>query len=208
MAGWFKKRPAQSEFQRLVELPRSAIWTRLLRWLRRNRLGQEKRPKLGASRSVRRPLLRRVADPVFYLKAVIAVAALGLVILPLLADVGVAAISARGTDGCRVVSVTDGDTVRLWCPAHGLEKARLTGFDTPEAFSPKCASEFARATAATWYLRSLLIEADKISIRRGDTDRYGRRLVSMRIDGIPLSRLMIRAGHARAYNGGPRSGWC
>src|SRR5690606_6080818 len=57
--------------------------------------------------------------------------------------IGVPALSfANGTlkphEGCAVTLVVDGDTVRLLCPAEGFVTARLTGFDTPEVFSPGC----------------------------------------------------------------------
>lgn len=161
-------------------------------------------PRLAARR------LRRQgpADPRIYLKLVIIIAVVLLALLQVLPDAAVSAFARSSAGDCRIVSVTDGDTVRLWCPARGIEKARLTGFDTPEVFSPKCASELARGTAATWKLRWLLLTAKKVSILRQGRDRYGRTLAAVTIDGVPLRSLMISSGHARAYSGGKRGGWC
>ena len=116
--------------------------------------------------------------------------------------------AAQPTGGCRIVSVIDGDTVKLACPGAGIRRARLTGFDTPEVFSPKCASERARGNRATQELKRRIRKASQISIERHGRDRYGRILAEVRIDGRPLAAEMIASGHARAYSGGRRRGWC
>lgn len=151
---------------------------------------------------------RRVTDPRTRLRAVVVVASLGLVLLPLAADAWMALAGARAADGCRVVSVVDGDTVRLWCPGRGVFAARMTGFDTPEVFSPSCVMELAAGLAATVHLRSLLLTADRLSVGFRGQDRYGRALVSLATEGGSIAGLMIAAGHARPYAGGPRPGWC
>lgn len=40
------------------------------------------------------------------------------------------------------------------------------------------------------------------------TDKYGRALVELEIDGVDVARLMVRDGHARAYGSGLRGSWC
>lgn len=168
-------------------------------------------PPNPRARSPYRPARRRIvwSDPAVYLKLVMGVGVLGLVGLPLVADAVTAFAGAKpAAGGCRVLSVTDGDTVRMHCPGRGLESARLTGFDTPEKFSPRCASELGRAVAATWALRRMLWQAEQVSLVRTGTDHYGRALVFMSLDGVPVARRMIEAGHARAYDGGARDGWC
>lgn len=154
--------------------------------------------------------LRRIADPRFYLKAVIGLALAGLVIVPTVADlINAATRTAVGEAGdCRIFRVVDGDTVSLICAGDGMISARLLGFDTPEKYSPGCLSEFVAAEQASWALRMLIRKADRIVLRREGTDRYGRLLVRMELDGVDLARLMIRAGHARLYSGGPRGSWC
>ncbi len=148
--------------------------------------------------------------PVVYLKLVMLVAGLGLVVLPYGTDVVNAALKPVSSGGvmCRVLVVLDGDTVKLVCPGSGVETARLMGFDAPEKYSPRCASELVAAEQATWALRGLIFKAEALSAVREGTDRYGRALVRLRLDGVDVARLMVRAGHGRAYAGGLRGGWC
>ncbi len=136
--------------------------------------------------------------------------AAGLIVIPALADgfLALARPTAAAGGSCRIYQVVDGDTVRMWCPGRGNSTARLTGFDTPELFSPACASELAAAVRAKWALRLMLLGAGEVRLVREGTDRYGRALVAAFVDGAPLARGMIAAGHARAYAGGPREGWC
>lgn len=170
--------------------------------------------KLGAGRGPRPPRRSRsgwqLADPRFYLSAVVVVASVLLIVLPGIADVTLAAVRPASVAGgsCRIYQVVDGDTVRMWCPARGNTSARLTGFDTPELFSPSCPSELIAAMRAKWALRLVLLRAGDVRLVREGTDRYGRALVAAFVDGEPLARRMIADGHARAYSGGLRKGWC
>jgi micrococcal nuclease len=155
-------------------------------------------------------LLRRLVDPRFYLKLAMVAVLFGLLILPTLADLVNAAMRpiASAEGDCRIIRVVDGDTVTLICPEEGLQSARLLGFDTPEKFAPKCVEEFLAAERASWGLRTLIQKADRLMLTFDGTDRYGRALVRLEADGVDVARLMIRAGHARAYGGGLRGGWC
>ncbi|MBV1868665.1 MAG: thermonuclease family protein [Marinosulfonomonas sp.] len=109
--------------------------------------------------------------------------------------------------GCRIVGVTDGDTVRMICPLTGFEKGRILGFDTPE-MKARCLSELFKAVAASYYLRWTLLKAKQINALPRDRDKYGRRLVFVNVDDRPISRVMINSGLARSYSGGQRLGWC
>ncbi|WP_413871464.1 thermonuclease family protein [Albidovulum sp.] len=127
--------------------------------------------------------------------------------------IGVPALSfANGTltphEGCAVILAVDGDTVRLLCPAEGFVAARLIGFDTPEVFSPACPGELARGLAATAWLTLALWRAGHIAEAGEERDRYGRRLVRLRLDGRDVAGPMIALGLARPYAGGRRQGWC
>jgi endonuclease YncB( thermonuclease family) len=149
---------------------------------------------------------------------VIAAALLGLVVLPSVGDAVSAAMrpalggsfggSRAAAVGCRVISVVDGDTVTLWCPGRAPERARLTGFDTPELFRPRCLREAQMALRATWHLRLMLWRGERLTVVRRGYDRYGRALVGLAVDGVPVMREMLAAGLARPYEGGPRAGWC
>ena len=166
------------------------------------------RPARPAGRVVRG--LRRLADPRFYLKAVIGVGVGGLVLVPTIADLVNAAMKTVASDQgpCRVIGVIDGDTVSLICSEDGMVSARLLGFDTPEKYAPKCLGEFLAAEKASWHLRALIQRAERMVLTHRGTDRYGRVLVELEIDGVDVARLMIRDGHARAYGGGVRGTWC
>jgi endonuclease YncB( thermonuclease family) len=107
-----------------------------------------------------------------------------------------------------VVRVIDGDTVDLSCPGRGTERARLTGFDTPEVFSPRCAEERALGDAATARLRDLVRDGAAFDISRSGYDDYGRALVRLDIDGRDVASTLISEGLAVRYTGGRRIDWC
>lgn len=121
---------------------------------------------------------------------------------------GYLGVQIRGGTGCSVVRVIDGDTVRAYCPGRGLLSARLRGFDTPEVYSPQCVSEWWAGTKATWALRRRLWTAGEVKLILSGTDRYDRSLATLLVDGRNIAGVMIEAGHARAYSGGQRTGWC
>lgn len=154
--------------------------------------------------------LRRLADPRFYLKLVFGLAVAGLVLVPTIADVVNAVMKpvASPQGDCRIIRVVDGDTLSMICPDDGMMSARLVGFDTPEKYAPKCFAEFAAAERASWALRTLIQQADRITLQRDGTDQYGRALVRLELDGVDVARAMVRSGHARVYGGGLRGTWC
>lgn len=110
--------------------------------------------------------------------------------------------------GCAVVRVIDGDTVDMTCPGEGRFRARLTGYDTPEAYEPRCRAEAQAAGAATDRLRVMVRQAESLDARLGGQDRYGRRLVALRLDGRDVGATLIAEGLAVRYSGGPRIDWC
>jgi micrococcal nuclease len=175
-----------------------------------------KAPRFGMGLPPRRPRSRwrrrlaRVLDPVFYLKAVITVGTFALILLPLGADALSAVMKSAQSDAgaCRVLAVIDGDTISIWCADRRIERARLTGLDAPELFSPGCPSELLAAQQATWALRAMIFRAKSIEMNFDGQDRYDRALVGLRLDGSSVATRMINAGHARAYQGGVRKGWC
>jgi endonuclease YncB( thermonuclease family) len=109
---------------------------------------------------------------------------------------------------CRIVDVVDGDTVGMVCGARARESARLTGFDTPELFSPGCEAERQAAEAARRHMAHLAETSERVGFVREGRDRYGRALVALSFDGRDAAAEMIAAGHARPYDGGRRAGWC
>ncbi|MBA3910992.1 MAG: hypothetical protein C0524_14245 [Rhodobacter sp.] len=155
-------------------------------------------------------LVRRLVDPRVYLKIVVLVGVIGLILLPLAADLVNAALRPVAGDGgtCRILRVIDGDTVTLMCPEEGMQSARLLGFDTPEKYAPKCLAELIAAERASWALRTLIQKAERLKVTFEGTDQYGRALVRLELDGQNVASRMVRTGLARTYGGGPRGSWC
>lgn len=119
----------------------------------------------------------------------------------------------------RVMEVVDGDTlevrVTIWLDQELITRVRLEGIDTPESRSD-CADEKRMAQAAKEKLATLVGPAmegrGNGTIRLHDVvyDKYGGR-VRARVtlaDGTDLAQALIRAGHARPYEGGKRQPWC
>jgi endonuclease YncB( thermonuclease family) len=115
---------------------------------------------------------------------------------------------ASSAPACSVTRVVDGDTVDMTCPGEGRFRARLTGYDTPESFEPRCAAEAQVARAATARLRALVRTAGSVDARLGGWDRYDRRLVRLRLDGRDVGATLIAEGLALPYSGGRRPDWC
>lgn len=111
-----------------------------------------------------------------------------------------------------VVRTIDGDTFEArvhLAPGPDLyTRVRLRGIDAPE-LKASCAREFQMAQAATVALRDLLGEGD-VAIYNIGPDKYQGRVVAdvatRKTDNV--SAALLAAGHARAYNGGHRLGWC
>lgn len=119
----------------------------------------------------------------------------------------------------RVMEVVDGDTlgvrVTIWLDQEVVTRVRLDGIDTPESRS-SCADEKRMAQEARQKLAALVAPATEgkgdgtIRLHDVEYDKYGGR-VRARVtlaDGTDLAQAMIRAGHARAYQGGKRQPWC
>jgi endonuclease YncB( thermonuclease family) len=140
------------------------------------------------------------------LSGFIAVFVLALVIVPPILDAGKGMLTP--TEGCKVTSVVDGDTLKIFCRNWQTYRARVLAYDTPELFSPNCVSELILAARAKWYLRLRLWGARSIVVRQEAKDRYGRRLIVLLIDGQGVARDMVEAGLARWYDGGLRASWC
>ena len=92
---------------------------------------------------------------------------------------------------CKVVKVTDGDTVNVLDQAKALHKIRLGGIDAPErrqAFGRKSTQNLAKYVAG----QNVEVEYDK-------TDRYGRIIGKLLKDGQDINLLQIKDGYAWHY---------
>jgi len=99
--------------------------------------------------------------------------------------------------------VIDGDTVEL-----DGERIRIANIDTPETGRRAgCASERRLARTATRRARSHFRNAGEVQVRRSGTDRYGRTLARIRLDGRDFGRIMIEDGLARPWRGRQHE-WC
>jgi len=114
-----------------------------------------------------------------------------------------------------VLSVYDGDTffIRLpecadklpfLCAKMGV---RIMGMDTPER-KGLCESEKKQAALAQIQLEVMLRSARRIELVNVKTEKYGRLLGGLMIDGQDVVEDMVLSGMARPYNGGARKGWC
>lgn len=100
----------------------------------------------------------------------------------------------------------DGDTIES--PA-GVNY-RVVGLDAPETTQAKSPREKALGEAAKTRLQELLDsgEARLEPVTDRGRDRYGRELGRLYIGGEDVADIMIREGHARAYDGkGKRQPW-
>ncbi|MFN4355021.1 thermonuclease family protein [Parvibaculum sp.] len=101
------------------------------------------------------------------------------------------------------ISVYDGDTIRL-----GQERIRIVGLDTPE-LGHRAECEF-EALAAERAKQALIgeIARGNVELQRQGTDRYGRTLARVTVDGRDVADTLIAQGLARPYGGGRRESWC
>ena len=91
----------------------------------------------------------------------------------------------------KVVSVTDGDTIKVFNAEQGQVKIRLYGIDTPEKAQPY-------GKAAGKYLASLIAGAT-VDIESVTTDRYGRTVGIVSDSETNINQEMVRAGYAWVY---------
>lgn len=100
----------------------------------------------------------------------------------------------------------DGDTFEV---RRTGERIRLANIDTPETGDrAQCSAERSAAAAATREARRLIGAGDSIEVRRtGRTDRYGRTIGFVVIDGRDLGAQLIAGGYARPWRG-RREAWC
>jgi micrococcal nuclease len=91
----------------------------------------------------------------------------------------------------KVVSVTDGDTIKVYNAEQGQVKIRFYGIDTPEKAQPY-------GKAAGKYLASLIAGAT-VDIETVAKDRYGRTVGIVWDRETNINQEMVRAGYAWVY---------
>ncbi|WP_338539051.1 thermonuclease family protein [Janibacter terrae] len=103
----------------------------------------------------------------------------------------------KGSYAAKVVSVTDGDTIRIRYQGHSTP-VRLIGLDAPEISPRECYGSQATSRMAQ------LTKGGTVYIRtdgtQGNKDRYGRLLRHVYTPGgTSLALTMIKGGYAREY---------
>ncbi|WP_160147321.1 thermonuclease family protein [Methylopila sp. Yamaguchi] len=103
----------------------------------------------------------------------------------------------------------DGDTIRV-----DGERIRLRSeagpIDAPELRTAKCQLELFRAEAARDRLKALLKDREP-EIRQTGTDKYGRPVAIVRVDGKDVGAILVREGHAKPWptlRRADRPEWC
>ena len=99
--------------------------------------------------------------------------------------------------------VVDGDTI--WFQGVNI---RLADIDAPETHDPRCAAEQALGDRATRRLH-VLVNGGAVTLASigRDTDRYGRKLRIVAVDGASVGETLVGEGLARWYGSGRRP-WC
>ena len=91
----------------------------------------------------------------------------------------------------KVVHVSDGDTVTVLTDQDKEVKIRLSEIDTPEKAQP-WGSKAKQAM-------SDLVAGKRVEVRPASTDRYGRTIAHLWIDGTSVAHELVKQGHAWVY---------
>lgn len=112
----------------------------------------------------------------------------------------------------KVVRIYDADTffvnIDNYPPIAGEEVSiRVKGIDAPE-IRGKCESEKEKARDAQSFTVKALRSAKVVELKNIQRGKYFRILADVYIDGNSLAEGLMKAGHARIYDGGKRYDWC
>ena len=102
------------------------------------------------------------------------------------------------------IRVWDGDSIRLGTTRQS-EAVRIFNIDAPE-IEGQCAYETDLALQSKIRLAELL-KGQRIEILHQGTDRYGRTLAAIRVEGRDVGDILVREGLARTW-AGRREPWC
>ena len=106
----------------------------------------------------------------------------------------------------KVVSVYDGDTVKVTFPYMGKMfrwNCRIQGVDTPE-IRTKDPLEKTEGLAARDALRKKILNK-VVVVTCGKFDKYGRLLVDINTDGVSITEWLISNDLGVAYDGGTKN---
>ena len=102
------------------------------------------------------------------------------------------------------IRIWDGDSLRLGMTQES-EAIRIFNIDAPE-IEGQCAYESNLAQRSKHRLAELL-QGQSVEVLRQGTDRYGRTLASVRVNGRDAGDILVSEGLARIWSG-RREPWC
>lgn len=102
------------------------------------------------------------------------------------------------------IRVWDGDSIRLGTTRQS-KAVRIFNVDAPE-IEGQCAYESRLALQSKIRLAELL-KGRRIEVLRQGTDRYGRTLAAIRVEGRDVGDILVSEGLARTW-AGRREPWC
>ena len=91
----------------------------------------------------------------------------------------------------KVIGVSDGDTITVLRNGHDQYKVRLYGIDAPESGQPHGKASKSNLSA--------LVFGKTIDVDPTDTDKYGRTVARISIDGKSVNAAQLRSGYAWLY---------
>lgn len=97
-------------------------------------------------------------------------------------------------EGTIVLRIVDGDTIVL----EGDQKLRYIGINTPESVDPRRPVECMAKEASN--RNKELVEGKQVTLEKdvSETDRYGRLLRYVYVDGVMVNEQLVREGYALA----------
>jgi len=110
--------------------------------------------------------------------------------------------------------VIDGDTievnVHIWPQLLQKTKLRLIGINTPEKRGKKISDcEKKTGQKATNFTQKWLTNVKSVNVSEIKLGKYaGRVLGKLSKNKQDLGKALIKAGHAKPYDGGKRKPWC
>lgn len=102
------------------------------------------------------------------------------------------------------IRVWDGDSLRLGMTQEA-EAIRIFNIDAPE-IAGQCAYESDLAQRSKHRLAELL-QGQRVEVLRQGSDRYGRTLASVSVNGSDAGDVLVSEGLARTWSG-RREPWC
>ncbi len=112
--------------------------------------------------------------------------------LVVFATPALASSAERHTITAHVVGVHDGDSITVLTPAKEQIKVRLEGIDAPELKQP-----YGRAAKAA--MSDMVFNKD-VTLNVIGTDRYGRTLARVIVDGLDVNLELVKRGLAWRYD--------